>query len=57
MAKEGSTDALGRAMYALIFLRDGVTARELGVERRSVNRRFTTAWLLSSSDEDQGVLI
>lgn len=46
MAQGVATDALGRAMYALISSRDGISARDiaraLGVTRREVNQRLYT---------------
>ncbi len=46
MARRDATDALGRAMYALICSHDGVSAREiartLGVTRKEVNQRLYT---------------
>lgn len=46
MAQRIATDALGRAMYALICSHDGITARELarklGVTRKEVNQRLYT---------------
>lgn len=46
MMQKVATDALGRAMYALIASRDGISARDiarsLGVTRKQVNQRLYT---------------